>query len=102
VAHRTACGNEVKDLLRHYHIRTTKYQLVQSEKDLDRLSVRFPVALKVCSPKILHKTDVGGVRLDIKDANELRKVFRQFRKKFPRLIFKMQLTDGTKDATLKT
>jgi acyl-CoA synthetase (NDP forming) len=75
--------NEVKDLLQMYKIPTTRYQLVQNEKDLDKLSVKFPVALKVCSPKILHKTDVGGVKLDIQDIDELRKVFREFRKKFP-------------------
>jgi acyl-CoA synthetase (NDP forming) len=75
--------NEVKDLLRSYHIPTTKYQLVQNEKDLDRLSVKFPVALKVCSSKILHKTDVGGVKLDIQDKDELRKIFKEFRRKFP-------------------
>jgi len=75
--------NEVKDLLRSYHIPTTKYQLVQTEKDLDRLSVKFPVALKVCSSKILHKTDVGGVRLNIQDKDELRKIFKEFRRKFP-------------------
>jgi acyl-CoA synthetase (NDP forming) len=75
--------NEVKDLLQSYHIPTTKYQLVRKENDLDELSVNFPVALKVCSPKILHKTDVGGVRLDIQDNDELRKIFREFRRKFP-------------------
>jgi len=75
--------NEVKDLLRSYGIPTTTYQLVHHEKDLDRLSMKFPVALKVCSPKILHKTDVGGVQLNIQDKDELRKVFKEFRKKFP-------------------
>jgi acyl-CoA synthetase (NDP forming) len=75
--------NEVKDLLRAYGIPTTTYQLVQNERDLDQLSVKFPVALKVCSPKILHKTDVGGVRLDIQNKDELRKVFKEFRRKFP-------------------
>jgi len=75
--------NEVRDLLRGYRIQTTKYQVVQTAKDLDRLSVNFPVALKVCSPKILHKTDVGGVKLDIQDADELRKTFKEFRRRFP-------------------
>ncbi|MFH1101171.1 MAG: acetate--CoA ligase family protein [Methanobacteriota archaeon] len=75
--------NEVKDLLRSYGIPTTKYQLVTKEKDLDTLTLRFPVALKVCSSKILHKTDVGGVRLNIQTKEELQKVFRQFQKKFP-------------------
>jgi len=75
--------NEVKDLLRASGIPTTKYQVVRTEKDLETLMVRFPVALKVCSSKILHKTDVGGVQLNIQDIDELRKTFGQFRKKFP-------------------
>ena len=75
--------NEVKDLLRAYGIPTTRYQVVRDEKDLKELSVRFPVALKVCSAKILHKTDVGGVRLNIQNEQELRQVFKEFRKKFP-------------------
>jgi len=75
--------NEVKDLLRAYGIPTTTYQVVQNENDLGRLSMRFPVALKVCSPQILHKTDVGGVKLDIQTKEGLVKVFKQFRKKFP-------------------
>jgi acyl-CoA synthetase (NDP forming) len=75
--------NEVKDLLRAYGIPTTRYQLVRAEKDLEKLSVRFPVALKVCSSKILHKTDVGGVRLNILNSDELKKTFREFRQRFP-------------------
>jgi acyl-CoA synthetase (NDP forming) len=75
--------NEVKDLLHAYGIPTTRYQVVRTEKDLEKLSVQFPVALKVCSSKILHKTDVGGVRLNIQNNDELKKTFREFRKKFP-------------------
>jgi acyl-CoA synthetase (NDP forming) len=75
--------NEVKDLLRAYGIPTTTYQVVRTEKDLEKLTLRFPVALKVCSPAILHKTDVGGVVLNIQNTDELKKTFRAFRKKFP-------------------
>lgn len=75
--------NEVKDLMRAYGIPTTRYQVVRSETDLEGLSVRFPVALKVCSSKILHKTDVGGVRLNISTKAELKEVFKEFRRKFP-------------------
>ena len=75
--------NEVKDLLRAYGIPTTTYQVVQTEKDLNKLTTRFPVALKVCSPNILHKTDVGGVRLYIQNIEELKKTFKEFRKRFP-------------------
>ncbi len=76
--------NEVKDLLKSYGIKTTKYKLVNEIEDLDNLDLKFPVALKVCSNKILHKTDVGGVKLNIKDMNELKTNFKQFKKKFPK------------------
>jgi acyl-CoA synthetase (NDP forming) len=76
--------NEVKDLLRAYNIPTTKYKVVNKESDLDKIDLKFPVALKVCSSKILHKTDVGGVKLNIKDKKELKKIFKEFRKKFPK------------------
>jgi acyl-CoA synthetase (NDP forming) len=75
--------NEVKDILRAYGIPTTKYQVVRTEKDLEKIILRFPVALKVCSSKILHKTDVGGVVLNIQNKQELEKTFKEFRKKFP-------------------
>ena len=76
--------NEVKDLLKAYGIKTTNYKLVNRIEDLENLDLEFPVALKVCSSKILHKTDVGGVKLGIKDKNELKKNFKEFRKKFPK------------------
>jgi acyl-CoA synthetase (NDP forming) len=76
--------NEVKDILKAYSINTTKYKLVNKIEDLDKLDLKFPVALKVCSNKILHKTDVGGVKLGIKDMNELKMIFKEFRKKFPK------------------
>jgi len=75
--------NEVKDLLQAYKIPTTKYVLVKKEEDLERIKLKFPVALKVCSNKILHKTDVGGVQLNIQNKDELKKAFKEFRKKFP-------------------
>lgn len=75
--------NKVKDLLRAYRIPTTTYQVVHTEKDLNKFALQFPVALKVCSPNILHKTDVGGVRLNIQNVEELKKTFKEFRKKFP-------------------
>jgi acyl-CoA synthetase (NDP forming) len=35
----------------------------------------YPVALKVVSPQVLHKTEVGGVRLNIRDSEELKKSY---------------------------
>ncbi len=79
--------NEVKDLLRAYKIRTTKYRLISKIEDLENIDLKFPVALKVCSSKILHKTDVGGVKLNIKNKVELKNTYKEFRKKFPKNDF---------------
>ena len=76
--------NEVKDLLNLLKIQTTKYKVVENVDDLENFGLNFPVALKVCSRKILHKTDVKGVKLDIKNIGELKEEFKKFKKRFPR------------------
>ena len=76
--------NEVKDLLKAYGIKTTKYEIVDKIEELEKIRLKFPVALKVCSNKILHKTDVNGVKLNIKNMDELKKSFKDFKKRFPR------------------
>jgi acyl-CoA synthetase (NDP forming) len=38
----------------------------------DPVSIKYPVVAKILSPDILHKTDAGGVVLNIKSADELR------------------------------
>jgi acyl-CoA synthetase (NDP forming) len=76
--------NEVKDLMKVFGIRTTNYKLVSKLEDLNDLGFSFPVALKVCSSEILHKTDVGGVRLGINNMDELVVTYKEFRGKFPK------------------
>lgn len=46
------------------------------------IELTFPVALKVSDPRILHKTDVGGVKLNLGKA-ELENEFTAMKKKFP-------------------
>jgi acetate---CoA ligase (ADP-forming) subunit beta len=40
--------------------------------------IGYPVAAKVVSPRILHKSDVGGVAVGIADASRLEDIFRRF------------------------
>ena len=42
--------------------------------------IGFPVALKIVSKKILHKSDVHGVKLDIKNKEELNNGFNELKK----------------------
>ena len=39
----------------------------------------YPVVLKIHSPQITHKTDVGGVQLNLKDADAVRAAFERVR-----------------------
>ncbi len=74
--------NEVKELLRESGIPTTDFQVIGKFEEIDQKKLRFPVVLKVCSPNILHKTDVGGVVLDI-SRDQLEAEFAKMKEKFP-------------------
>ena len=74
---------EAKKLLLKYGIPTTKFELIENEEDIKNLALNYPVVLKVSSPKILHKTDVGGVVLNIGNIEELLKEYKKLRRKFP-------------------
>jgi len=37
--------------------------------------IGYPVVMKIASPDILHKTDIGGVKLNIRDATDVRDAF---------------------------
>ena len=74
--------DEVKNILKYYNIPVPKFQVVDDIEKIE-LSIQFPVAVKVCSPHILHKTDVGGVELDIRNMEELYEVLKEFKKNFP-------------------
>ncbi len=84
--------NEVKMLLRESGIPTTDFQVVNSYADIEQKKLKFPVVMKVCSPTILHKTDVAGVVLDIQK-DQLEGEFSKMRTKFekePILVESMQ------------
>jgi len=59
-------------------IATAEARLVTNENEVIAAAreIGFPVALKAAGPEITHKTDVGGVALDIRDEEGLREAFR--------------------------
>ncbi len=68
---------EAKELLSNYGIPITKNALAKTEEEAEKLSeeIGFPVVMKIASPDILHKIDVGGVKLDIKTGKEAKAAF---------------------------
>ncbi len=62
---------ESKQLLEDAGISTTRARLATSREQAVAAAqqIGFPVVLKVVSPDIAHKSDVGGVALNLTDAN---------------------------------
>ncbi len=68
---------ESRDILTAYGLPAPEADLATTAEEAAELAGRigYPVVLKVASPDILHKTDVGGVRVDLQDAAAVRDAF---------------------------
>lgn len=63
-----------KQVLRAYGIPTTKENIATTPEDAVRVAdtIGYPVVMKIESPDILHKTDAGGVFLNVASAEQVR------------------------------
>ena len=61
-----------KALLAQNGIPVTREVLVQGVADAERVRLRMPLAVKIASPDIAHKTDIGAVRLNVNGRAALR------------------------------
>jgi len=66
-----------KDMLRSWGLPVPKEMLVRSAEGVDEIAEQFagPVAMKIVSPDILHKTEVGGVELGVVGRDALHAAF---------------------------
>jgi acyl-CoA synthetase (NDP forming) len=69
---------ESKQVLHDLGIPTTLGHLATSEEDAVRAAdaIGYPVVLKIASPDIVHKSDVGGVQLHLQDGEAVRRACR--------------------------
>ena len=66
-----------KKLLKAYGIPISKEAIAQTAAEAVKIAktIGFPVVAKVVSPDILHKSDIGGVVLNLNSAAEVKKAF---------------------------
>ena len=71
--------NEVKEILEAYGFKFVATELSKPEDDAVNIANRigFPVVLKISSPDIIHKSDAGGVILDLENEEELREAYKK-------------------------
>ncbi|MHA2251056.1 MAG: acetate--CoA ligase family protein [Candidatus Kariarchaeaceae archaeon] len=70
----TLLGSEAIAIARAYGINAPKTETAFSVNEAVRLAneIGYPVVMKITSPDIIHKTDLGGVAINIKDDEEVR------------------------------
>ena len=70
--------HESKEILEGAGIATTGYLVARSEDEALALceKIGFPVVMKIVSPDVVHKSDAGGVRLNLQSADDVRKAYR--------------------------
>ena len=98
---------EAKLLLKDYGIKVPKGALINDLSEIDNLSLNFPLVAKVASEKILHKSDVGGVVLNIRNKENLKEKVKNLMNKFSSPVLVEEMLSGgieiivgvTKDAT---
>lgn len=71
--------DDVRALFALYELPVPKASLAQNPDEAVSMATQigFPVAMKVSSPQILHKTEVGGVRIGVKNADEARRCYEE-------------------------
>jgi acetate---CoA ligase (ADP-forming) len=82
-----------KKLLRAYGIPVSKEEIAQTPAEAVKIArkIGFPVVAKVVSADILHKSDIGGVVLNLNSAAEVKKAFNDIAARVKKLKGKPKL-----------
>lgn len=69
--------HESKQVLAAYGIPTVETRIADDEAEAVRMAdeIGYPVVIKLLSKTITHKTDVGGVQLNLRDADQVRQAY---------------------------
>ncbi len=81
--HKVITEEVAKSILKSYGIKVPGYALVNSADQAAKAAKKlgFPLVMKVVSPQILHKTDVGGVKVGLDNVNDVKKTFNDMYKR---------------------
>ncbi len=89
---RILLANEAHAIAEAYGIPVAKIRLATSSEEARKLAeeLGYPVVLKISSPDIVHKSDIGGIQIGLKNPEEVEAAFVQIiqnaRKHVPKAI----------------
>jgi len=74
--------HEARKVMEICGVSTPKWGFATTEDEaVDQAEGMYPLAMKIASPDIVHKTDVGGVTLNIRDEDELKTKYQEMMEK---------------------
>lgn len=73
---------EVKNLFKEIGLKTPNGFLLKPGESFDDTHLKYPLVIKVCDSSVLHKTDVGGIHLNVPKTN-IDKAVNDLRDNFP-------------------
>jgi acetyl-CoA synthetase (ADP-forming) len=70
---------EAKTVCMEYKIPVTNFRLSKSDDESVKFAeeIGYPVVLKIVSPDIIHKSDVGGVMVNLRSSTDVRNAYKQ-------------------------
>jgi acetyl coenzyme A synthetase (ADP forming)-like protein len=71
--------HEAYEVLKAYHFPVIRALLAENDSQAVKIArkIGFPVVLKIVSPDVLHKFDLGGVKLNLENASDVRKAYNE-------------------------
>jgi acetyl coenzyme A synthetase (ADP forming)-like protein len=90
-------AEEISKLLAYYGIRQAEVAFAKTPAEAQAAAARlgFPVAVKLESPTITHKTDVGGVVLNVNSKSEVEKAYNTITKNLEKLGRQQEMSGVT-------
>ena len=70
--------------LRAYGFPLPRSGLAKTEEEAIKLAkkIGYPVVMKIASPQIIHKSDAGGVKVNLANDNEIKDAFKTIIKSY--------------------
>jgi len=95
--------SESKTFLELYGINTTQPIIAETEEEAVNAAEKlgYPIVMKILSPQISHKSDVGGVILDLRCGEDIRTTFREMTKRAKEKVPDAQITGVTIQKMIK-
>lgn len=81
VGNKAIVGDDAIDILKAYGIQAAGYEYASTSGKAVTIADKmgYPVVMKINTPPILHKTEVGAVIVDVRSEGEVKKAFKKLR-----------------------